>query len=77
MWYTDTLTLNSKCQMQNKHTGCVCGDLTCTILFSGIGVIVFRLQRTCSRQYGTYLSNRMVRLARSDWACRVSIQLVT
>lgn len=47
------------------------------MLFSGIGVMVFRLQRTCSRQYGTYLSNRMVRLARSDWACRVSIQLVT
>lgn len=47
------------------------------MLFSGIGVIVLRLQRTCSRQYGTYLSNRMVRLARSDWACLVSIQLAT
>lgn len=51
--------------------------LTCTMLFSGMGVMVFRLQRTCSRQYGTYLSNRIVRLARSDWACLVSIQLVT
>lgn len=50
---------------------------TCTMLFSGIGVMVLRLQRTCSRQYGTYLSNRMVRLARSDWACLVSIQLAT
>lgn len=50
---------------------------TCTMLFSGMGVMVLRLQRTCSRQYGTYLSNRMVRLARSDWACLVSIQLAT
>lgn len=50
---------------------------TCTMLFSGMGVMVLRLQRTCSRQYGTYLSNRMVRLARSDWASLVSIQLAT
>lgn len=61
---------NLKCQQMSA-------DLTCTMLLSGMGVIVFRLQRTCSRQYGTYLSNRMVRFARSDWACRVSIQLVT
>lgn len=47
------------------------------MLFSGIGVMVLRLQRTCSRQYGTYLSNKMVRLARSDWAFLVSIQLAT
>ena len=47
------------------------------MLFSGMGVMVFRLHRTCSRQYGTYLSKRMVRLARSDWTSRVSIQLVT
>lgn len=50
---------------------------TCTMLFSGMGVMVLRLQRTCSRQCGTYLSNRMVRFARSDWACLVSIQLAT
>lgn len=47
------------------------------MLFSGIGVMVLRLQRTCSRQYGTYLSNKMVRLARSDWTFLVSIQLAT
>lgn len=50
---------------------------TCTMLFSGIGVMVLRLQRTCSKQYGTYLSNKIVRLARSDWAFLVSIQLAT
>lgn len=75
----------STCQSSTKKEITTKNDLfitdvlisTCTMLFSGMGVMVLRLQRTCSRQYGTYLSNRMVRLARSDWACLVSIQLAT
>ena len=44
---------------------------------SAMGVIFLKRTFITSRQPGTYLSNRMVRLALSDWTSRVSIQLLT
>lgn len=35
---------------QTLFSLCAVSVLTCTMLFSGIGVMVLRLQRTCSRQ---------------------------
>lgn len=50
---------------------------TCTIEFSGIGVMVLKVFLICSRQRGTYFSNNMVRWALSVWRSRWSIQLAT
>ncbi len=44
---------------------------------SAMGVIFLNRALHTSRQTGTYLSNRIVKLARSDWTSRVSIQLLT
>jgi len=43
---------------------------------SATGVIFLKRVRIASRQAGTYLSKSIVRLARSDWASRVSVQLL-
>ena len=42
-----------------------------------MGVIFLKRNLMVSRHVGTYLSKRMVRLARSDWTSRVSSQLLT
>ena len=47
------------------------------MVISGTGVIFLKRTRRVSRQMGTYLSNRICRLAFSDWTSRVSIQLDT
>lgn len=47
------------------------------MVLSGIGVIVLNWVFMASKHTGTYLSNKIVKLARSDWMVRVSIQLVT
>lgn len=44
---------------------------------SAIGVIFLNLIFMMSRHDGTYLSNRIVRLALSDWTSRVSIHELT
>jgi len=46
-------------------------------LMSATGVIFLNRERIASRHAGTYLSNSIIRLARSDCASRVSIQLLT
>lgn len=50
---------------------------TCTKLFSGIEVMVFKLVLSLSKHAGTYLSKRIVKFAFSDWCCLLSIQLAT
>jgi len=50
---------------------------TWILAHSGIGVIVLNLARMDSKQAGTYLSNKMVRFAFSDWTSRLSIHEVT
>lgn len=56
---------------------CACLLRTCTIEFSGIGVMVLKVFLICSTQRGTYFSNSMVRWALSVWCSRWSIQLAT
>lgn len=55
----------------------VCVLNTCTMEFSGIGVIVLNVLFICSKQRGTYFSNSIVRWALSVWRSRWSIQLAT
>lgn len=61
----------------DKLTEYACLLFTCTMEFSGIGVMVLKLFLIFSRQRGTYFSNIMVRWAFSVWRCLCSIQLAT